>query len=63
MYLLVGAMSDDLVDLVGLAAAYIMRYQEGCSDNLKRSIRRKAEHMSMQPHHQSGSHSRNLQVF
>ena len=50
MYLLVGAMSDDLV---GLAAAY-MRYQEGCSDNLKRSIRRKAE---------SGSHSRNLQVF
>ena len=40
-YLLVGAMSDDLV---GLAAAY-MRYQEGCSDNLKRSIRRKAEHM------------------
>ena len=43
-------MSDDLV---GLAAAY-MRYQEGCSDNLKRSIRKKAE---------SGSHSRNLQVF
>ena len=43
MYLLVGAMSDDLV---GLAAAYIyMRYQEGCSGNLKRSIRRKAEHM------------------
>ena len=41
MYLLVGAMSDDLV---GLAAAY-MRHQEGCSDNLKRSIRRKAEHM------------------
>ena len=43
MYLLVGPRSDDLV---GLAAAY-MRYQEGCSDNFKRSIRRKAE---------SGSH-------
>ena len=41
VYLLVGAMSDDLV---GLDAAY-MRYQEGCSGNLKRSIRRKAEHM------------------
>ena len=40
-YLLVGAMSDDLA---GLAATY-MRYQGGCSDNLKRSIRRKAEHM------------------
>ena len=38
---LVGAMSDDLA---GLAATY-MRYQGGCSDNLKRSIRRKAEHM------------------
>ena len=37
----VSFMSDGLV---GLAAAY-MRCQEGCSDNLKRSIRRKAEHM------------------
>ena len=36
-----GAMSDDLA---GLAATY-MRYQGGCSDNLKRSIGRKAEHM------------------
>ena len=37
VYLLVGPMSDDLV---GLPAAY-MRYQEGCSDNLKRSIESK----------------------
>ena len=35
-------MSDDLL---GLSAAAYMRYQKGCSDNLKRSIRRKAEHM------------------
>ena len=37
-------MSDDLV---GLAAAYILSecYHEGCSENLKRSIRRKAEQL------------------